>query len=257
MLTIAVFLLGVALQVDQGTLAQALQSETFQDRYQAVQDALKIPPDQRDEVLWLALVREMVRVREESHQGLDLIESGRGAEVERRGEAYGEYHLSLIEAVSQWRDPRALKPLILAAASGNTANLAIVGFGEVAVPLLIDAARNGHFSETGGVLYTLQLLLEGRPGNIPPGPIPPTALSRASKEQIVIVAREMLRPGRFWTRVTSAARLALATGNDELRQEVELLAHDFGRLAADYGIPPIQIETVQRQLQRSLDQHSR
>jgi hypothetical protein len=69
----------------------------------------------------------------------------------------------------------------------------IVHFGEAAVLPLIEGARTGHWSQTGGVLLGLQILLEGFP--LRPYNIPPTSLSSASREQIVRLARDLFRPG--------------------------------------------------------------
>jgi hypothetical protein len=159
------------------------------------------------------------------------------------GADHGDYYRDLVEAVSQWRDLRALRPLI-SAGHGMLASQGIIRFGEAAVPLLIEAVRTGHRSEKGGVLLALEILLEGFP--VQPYNIPPTPLSSAAREQILRLARDLLRPGAAPDDLQMVAGLALATGDEALRQQLELLVHEPGLIAQFTGLgDPIQIGLVQ------------
>src|SRR5947207_908192 len=166
-----------AQQTASPDLVRILRNGALNDRYQAARDVLQIPSEQRDEALWVAVAGELERVASESHARTDALVSGR--QVPSLGEEHSDYFAALIEAVSQWRDPRAIRPLI-SAGSGMLATRGIVRFGEAAVPPLIEAARTSHSSQRGGALLALQILLEG----FTVGPyIPPTTLSDASREQ--------------------------------------------------------------------------
>jgi hypothetical protein len=159
-----VFMSGITVQAaaEQPTpqdILRILRSGALNDRYQAARDVLQIPPEQRDEALWVAVAGELQRVASDSHARTDALIAGR--QVPSLGEEHSEYFAALTEAVGQWRDPRAIRPLI-SAGNGMLATRGIIRFGDVAVPLLIEAARTGHRSERvgvpnvigGGILFT-------------------------------------------------------------------------------------------------------
>ena len=173
------------------------------------------------------------------------------------GEGSSDYYQTLVAAVTQWQDPRALQPLISSAGRGMLVIRGIVPFGERAVAPLIQAARTGHRGEQMGVLLTLQILLEG--SRIEPYNIQPTPLSPAARQQIVQLARDLLRPRPgVWRDLPTEADLALATGDEELRQQVELLAREPGliaqfTLAGDAN----EIARLQNAIRVRLDRHKR
>ena len=234
-------------------LARILGSGALNDRYQAARDVLQIPPEQRAEALWVALAGELQRVASESQARTDALIAGQ--QVPSLGEEHSEYFAALIEAVSQWRDPRAIGPLI-SAGSGMLATRGIVRFGDAAVPSLIDAARTSHRSQRGGVLLALQILLEG----FTVGPyIPPTPLSQTSREQILQLAHDLFHPGTTsLPDLPMAAGLALATDDETLRQQVELLAREPGVVAQWTGLGyPNEIARLQNAIRVRLDRHPR
>ena len=246
--------LAPAQQPTQQDVARTLRNGALNDRHRAARDVLQIPPEQRDEGLWGALTDELQRVASESHARIDALNAGR--DVPSLGEDHGDYYRDLVEAVGQWPDRRALRPLI-SAGGGMLATKGIVRFGEAAVPLLIEAARTGHTSEKGGALLALQILLEGFP--VEPHNIPPTALSSPPREQILKLARELLRPGATeWRDLPMEAGLALATGDQALRDQVELLAREPGLVAQFTGAgDPNEITRVQNAIRARLDRHKR
>jgi hypothetical protein len=241
----------VVLAVLFGITCQAVaQQGTRQD----IARILRIPPEQRSEALWVALAAELQRVASESHARIDAINAGR--RVPSLGEDHGDYYRSLVEAVGQWRDPRALRPLI-SAGGGMLATQAIVRFGEAAVPPLIEAARTGHSSQRGGVLLTLGILLEGFA--VEPYDIPPTPLSSAAREQILQLARGLLRPATTpWPDLPMVAGLALATRDEALREQVELLAREPGAVAQFTGLGDgNEIARLQNSIRNTLDRYNR
>jgi hypothetical protein len=133
----------------------------------------------------------------------------------------------------------------------------IVPFGERAVPPLIQAARTGHRGEQPAVVHTLQILLEGLP--IEPYNIQPSPLSTGARQQILQLARDLLRPRPGVLRdLPTEADLALATGDVELRQQVELLAREPGLVAQFTGVGDAnEIARLQRAIRVRLDRHKR
>ena len=247
--------LAAAQQPTQEDFARILRSGALNDRHQAARDVLQMPPEQRGGALLAALANELQRVASESHARDDALNAGR--EVSSLGEDDSDYYQNLVKVVSQWRDPRALEPLISSAGRGMLVIRGIVSFGEMAVPPLIDVARTGHRGERGGVLLTLQVLLEG--SSIQPYNIPPTQLSPAAREQIVRFARDLLGPGApGWRDLAMEAGLALATGDEDLRRQVELLASEPGLVAQSTGLgDPNEIARIQNAIRFRLDQHKR
>src|SRR5437773_5377239 len=100
----------------QQDLVGVFRAGSLPDRYQAARDVLQIPPGQRSEVLWLALANELQRVASESHERTDALIAGR--QEPSLGEEHSEYYADLIRAVADWRDPRALRPLISSVGRG-------------------------------------------------------------------------------------------------------------------------------------------
>ncbi len=237
-----------------GDLARVLTTGDVGDRHRAVRSMLLIPADQRDEAMWVAAAAELQRVAAESHARIDAINAGRS--VRSLGEDHAEYDRALVEAVGQWQDPRALPPLI-SAGGGMLATQPILRFGETAVPLLVEAARTGHSSQRGGVLLALTILLEGytvQPYNISPAPLSP-----AARRQIQQLAHDLLQPSAVrLSDLPIAAGLALATGDETLREQIEVLAREPGAVAQLTGLGDgIAIARVQSSIQTKLDRFNR
>jgi hypothetical protein len=243
-------------QVSQQDLAAILRSGALDARHQAARDVLQIPVDQRDEALMVTMANELERVVAESHARIDALNAG--ADVPSLGADHGDYYRDLVDAVSHWDDRRGLRPLLSVAGTGMLATRGILRFGEAAVPPLIDAARTAHSSETGGVLHALSILLEGFP--VAPYNIPPTALSPVARRQITQLARDLLaQAGTSGSSdLPMIAGLALATGDDGLRGQVELLAREPGLVAQFTGLgDPVTIGLVQNGIRTRLDRHKR
>jgi len=231
---------------NQPNLVRALQTGAFQERDGALEQVLEIPRAERSEQLWLALAAELEQEKAFSHQELETFlatgDSSLTGDCSLNGN-FSAYLHHLIMAVAQWHDTRALPALISAASTGNDALEPIVQFGEAAVAPLVSAARQGHFSEQSSVLYALQLLVEGRSdiviaGNILPARIAPAQLSTESKRQIRDLARDLLKPKavKHSNVLYSVANLALATGDPDLRQQVQTLVDLPSQLSDTTGI---------------------
>ena len=253
---LAAIVIALSAQPAQQDLLRIFQTGTLDARHQAARDVLEIPVDQRGEALMLTVANELERVAAESHARTDALNAG--ADVPSLGADHGDYYRDLVDAVSHWSDRRALRPLLSVAGTGMLATRGILRFGEAAVPLLIDAARSGHSSERGGTLHALAILLEGFP--VEPYNIPPTALSTPARRQITQLARDMLlRAGDTGSpHLPMIAGLALATGDEGLRAQVELLAREPGLVAQFTGLgDPVKIGLVQNGIRARLDRHKR
>jgi hypothetical protein len=248
-------------QANQPDLVHALQTGTLQEREGALKQILEIPPGERSEQLWLALAAQLEAERAFVHQDLDTFRAT-GKTALPPGESYSGYLDPLMDAVSQWHDTRALPALVASASSGSNIIEPIVQFGEAAVAPLIAAARQGHFSEQDSVLWALQILLEGQsdiaPGGVlsPLGRIPPAPLSPQSRQQIRDLARDLLKPRVVplptitWPAVSC---LALATGDPDLRQQVQMLADLPSELSNTTGITDAnQLVQVQNSIRAAL-----
>ena len=164
-LTILILILAAA----NALQAQALQTGTLQEQTDALEQILKIPPAGRSEQLWLALAQKLEEEQAFEHQLQDTFLATRNPSYVS-GEQYSQHVNTLntlVNAIAQWHDARALPALIGSASCGNKAIVPIVQFGEAAVGPLVSAARQGHFSELSGVpdnrarLLALQLLVVG------------------------------------------------------------------------------------------------
>src|SRR5260221_6131315 len=131
---------------------------------------------------------------------------------------------------------------------------AYAAFGDPAVPVLTEAIQHGHLEEAGGALLTLEILMAGRPSNN----IQAASLSPRSRNQILEMARQLLQPGRMsWGLLGPMARIALLTGDRDLRQKVELLDKNPG-IASGYGADTQQkIDLAHVQVHRALEQYGR
>jgi hypothetical protein len=245
-------------QSDQSSLAARLRGGSFEERNNAAREILQISPSDRNESLWLALTDELQRLGTESHARGDALDAGR--QVPSLGEIYSEYYFAVASGVSQWTDPRALPTLITSAGRGMVVVQAIVRFGETAVSPLTQTVRDGHRDEKGGALLALQILLEGHLEG-PQGTynIPPARLSSVVRNQIVQLTRDLLKSKTLeWPHIPSLAALALATGDEDLRQQIESLAISLVGLMALSGLNDVpHILQLQAAISNQLRKHQR
>ena len=267
-------------QANQADLIHALQTGTsLQQRKDALEQILQIPPAQRSEQLWLALADKLESESRLLHQETEALAAAVDAgtapvvsdERAEGGGGYSEYLRELAEAVGQWHDTRAL-PALVDAASLVDRNV-FLQFGDAAVAPLVTGARQGHWYEQSTVLFNLQTLLEGRPAIPTPvspllGPvenpslfaaIEPAQLSAQSKQQIRDLARDLLKPRALKmpeATLRLVSRLALATGDPDLRQRVQTLADLPSELSNTTGITDANKSLqVQNSIRAALAQH--
>lgn len=268
-------------QANQADLIHALQTGTsLQQRKDALGQILQIPPAQRSEQLWLALADKLESESRLLHQETEAlaaaVDAGTAPVVsdEREEDEVGaEYLRELAEAVGQWHDTRAL-PALVDAASLVDRNV-FLQFGDAAVAPLVTGARQGNWYEQSTVLFNLQTLLEGRPAIPTPvspllGPvenpslfaaIEPAQLSAQSKQQIRDLARDLLKPKALRSELVvvtlpQVSNIALATGDPDLRRQVQALADLPSELSNTTGITDAnKLLQVQNSIRAALAQH--
>src|SRR5260221_14597211 len=108
---------------DQKSYAEALTSGTLGERYAALDKVIAIPPQARQDVLWMAVADELERTSADIHRYTDELLSGKATEP--ISSDYGEHLYRLARVVSEWHDPRALRPLVSAAGIGFNVGVAI------------------------------------------------------------------------------------------------------------------------------------
>ena len=227
---LAVVALGVILAaqppVDQGKLAQQLQTGTEQQREAAAAAILAIPPTARDPSIWFALIQEPDRLKQ------DLEAHGRilgPCEDCKAG-----YISALFDAITPYDDdPVVLRTLISWIGSGSPLN-AIAAFGELAVPQILTLASDDSHV-TGLALLTLQWMLE-RPVRHP--------LSANSRQQIVDLTARRLTGIQPELAILGALSLAAATRDPALIRRVQVIGASASEVqgmgVAETGILRIQ-----------------
>ena len=224
-------------------------------RHEALARILAIAPRERTDDMWQALRQELDRVvacldvRPHSPAERQTLH----CEITPRSE--DDYLLNLITAIGQSRDPSMIPSLIKVAPSGAIAAAALVRFGELAVPALIEAAmssRSGPWvEESGGAMLTLARMLEE------PASDASQALSSANRLRITETARTLLRSRLTWTNQIPIVALCLATKDAALRSEVEALATDASEWRRRGITDQARIVQVQNSIRFQLARHSK
>jgi hypothetical protein len=250
-LTVASFLV-VLLAVGQDD-PRILGAGDLDARHDALARILAIAPVERTAGQWQALRQEVDRVV----ACLD-VRSPSPAESQKlrcdvRPRSEDNYLPDLIQALGQSRDTSMIPTLIKVAPSGTIAAAALVRFGDVAVPALIESAmssRSGPWvSESSGAMSTLARMLEQ------PAPDAVQPLSRASRLRITDTARTLLHTKLTGANQIPIIALVLATKDVALRAEVEALATDASEWRRRGLTDQARIAEVQNSIRFALTQH--
>jgi hypothetical protein len=193
---------------DQRQLADSLRSNAQAERRATVRSILAIPPADRQFSLEVALAQELSRLRAQ------------------RQRDEGDYLFSLIEAVSQSKDPNIVRALVPWLRTGNRAINAVTALGELSVLDVTTIARDPGNDDAPVALLVMGRLLSD------PSRYPLTAVSRRS---IVETAELRLSGTQPEAVVEEAVYLAIATGDSRLIERVESLAQNAAAVR-DFGI---------------------
>ena len=159
-----------------------------------------------------------------------------------RGEIAGEY----LSAVVNLRDARAIPFLVESLVYGPFIAEALAGFGDLALPLILDLVSNPERTVLDGVdmgFVTLRYMVED-------GTVDPDHLAR-----ITVVVRERLTTSQGRLVVIMAMGTAVALGEPELLRIVERVAKDSVAARGILGssVEPVILRHVQTEAQRLLD----
>jgi hypothetical protein len=251
MLTVASFLV-VLLAVGQDE-ARILGTGDLDARHDALARILAIAPAERTADLWQALRQEVDRVVACLDVRPPSPAESQKLRCDIRPRSEDNYLPDLIQALGQSRDTSMIPTLIKVAPSGAIAAAALVRFGDVAVPALIESAmssRSGPWvSESSGAMSTLARMLEQ------PAPDAVQPLSRASRLRITDTARTLLHTKLTFANQIPIIALVLATKDVALRAEVEALATDASEWRRRGLTDQARIAQVQNSIRYALTQH--
>lgn len=191
------------LQVAQ-LIEQKEPERAFRIRSNAVHSALQIPVERRADTLNRALLAELVQSSAHLKSGQRLF----------RGEAEGEYHLFILEAVTDWKDQAVIPALVDCLENAGRVSHALADFGDYAFQPLYRIGAGAEEGDVFGALLTLELMLEK------------STINQANKKLLEYLADSKLAMASDFAILTAAATLAVATGNPILRTKVlELVAN--------------------------------
>ena len=218
-------------------------------RHEALARILAIAPDERTGDVWQALRQEVDRLV----ACLDVVPPSPAekqtlhCEIAPRGD--DDYLPELITAIGQSRDPSMIPTLIKVVPSGAIAATALMRFGDLAVPALIESAmssRSGPWvQESGGATLTLARMLEQSAAAT-------DAISNANRSRITQTARTLFDSRITSTNQIAIVALALATKDAALRSEVEALATDASEWQRRGVVDQTEIARVQNSVRYQL-----
>jgi len=206
--------LGAQVQVEQAEIAKVLAKGTLEDRMTAHRLIRQIPVSQRQPYILTALTQELDRLDQYLRERRLAIARGEPLES---AEEVGEYIFSVIQVVSDYKDPAIIRPLLPFLGTGSNVINLIVAFGDTAVQQVVDFAGTASADDPGllGTLLALERLLVS------------PALSEDSRQSIIKVADQRLMENQPPLGVLDRAiALALATGDSALLTKVWSLAND-------------------------------
>lgn len=223
----------VPAQVDQHGLAEQLLRGGAVERRQALNEANALGPQNIGPELRAALIQAL------KHQG-QIREQRYHADQPADDP---QFIFPLSRLVAELQDPRAIPALTgaLGTGSGSPVIRALVGFGEQAVPALLDAVTSPqtiHYVVYDALLV-LRFLVEGAG---------PDLLSPGTLERIRVATHQRLmeRQSGIGTTLRRAIDLAVALDAPDLRRIVQAIATDRNELIARGLTEPDLIEATQK-----------
>ena len=205
-------------------LSQALQSNDWRAREEAVAIASERPAGSLDSETVKALAAELTDVTEL------MVRKGKGIlPPDTNGVDIPDYWQALRELLAREHNPLAIDALVGSVSAGGGPYTAVRAFGELAIPSLVATARSD-----GGLLGQVHTALDIMEQMLETPEIAKT-LSTNSRAAIHEVATERFkRPGPRigWQVLASAAYLGVATGDPELRAAAAFLVDNPTALQA-------------------------
>jgi hypothetical protein len=185
-------------------------SGSVDKRLAAVVRLLKPRAAQPDPNVLSAVRRESLRLLAEYREGTS--DANPNLNV-----AYG---MALIQLLGATADPAVIPILVDYSGLVSFARDALVKFGEPAVrPMIVAARGRDEFGQISGVVMALAEMLRETASSRTP-------LSHTSRQEIAALAEELLGARFRPVHLRATAKLALATGRSDLREQLEQLATD-------------------------------
>jgi hypothetical protein len=183
--------------------------------------AMQLPAHTLQPATLIAIGQKLKQIGRESAVRGDAIYKGLIAVPSEGGEGTFEIEVSLTQILINQDDPAAMDGLAEVVDLGNDPFWALVGHGEAAVPALVRRAQTDDDLQKGPTLKAmdaLEQMLESK--TVRP------KLSQRSHAAIRRLAADRMRTLKGddnWRLFAAAAYLAVATGDPELRKQVEAL----------------------------------
>jgi hypothetical protein len=221
--------------LNQQLIADMLLSEDKEERSRAAGLALALRPQAIEANLRAALVAAVERDTDAYYSGLDAY--FRGEPVVGEEDEF-DHHLAIIELVAALNDPIAI-PALARTGTGMTAIRALVNFGELPIPALLETAQSSksHPFQVSDSLIALRLIIEAVQAN---------RLLEDTLAAVSHLARQKLTERTSDIVLWRAIDLAVILDNAELRAIVESLAADPNEVLARGITEPDLIERTQK-----------
>ena len=201
----------IPLDAEQQRPGIGIESGTTRQRM----DALIEIGETRSPAILAAVRREADRMMREFYRGSIATKENEEPDL------YDNYTGALVQILGESGDPAHIPVFIDHAGSGSWAANWLVKFGNVAVPAMLQAARR-HRDDSNqrmGVCLALARMLKA-------DPVMSSPLTDESRQQIGVLAAELIEKQLGYGNSFGIAVLALATGRPDLRQQLERLAVD-------------------------------
>ena len=190
---------------------QVLKVGTLAEREAALADVLALDAARKSVEILAAVAGELSRVNAILEAREQAWRNGKPGPAEE-GDLRNYYHL-LVSVVSGSENPIVIQPLIGAIETGGMARDALARFGSRAFPFVTAIARNhAEAMHIHGALLTLEKM------------VTTGVLSPREKTEVVLLAAERMEGTQRDVVWSAAMKLALATGDKDLRTTVERIA---------------------------------
>lgn len=194
------------------TDAASLERGSVEKRLDTLVEILRVPPDRRSPSVVDAIGREARRMLRYYRNP--------GQPDEAQQELNSAYAAGLVQALGESRSKKFLPVIIEFAGFGKMGRDAVVNFGEVAIPALLEAANgseNDLHQKSGAMLALAELCRDTKVDAA-------RALSNDNRGRCQEGARALFKSRLGYGDLIAASILALATELPDLKLEVERLA---------------------------------
>jgi hypothetical protein len=213
--------------VSDAEIMAALKNPDLEKLISVVAPAAQLPPHSLRPETLAAIGAEIRTLRAAARARSEAIRNGTHPPPSDQDEGYGEDIIALTQVLVKQDDAAGIDGLAEVVDYGNAPFWALVSHGEAAVPALVRRAR---IDGDGDELFKSQKSMDALEQMLESKTIQPR-LSQRSHSAIRQLAADRMRTlkgDKNWRLLAAAAYLAVATGDPQLRKEVEELANNDG-----------------------------